>query len=37
MIWGKDFKKHIEGASNYNQIQVGFPDHAIIKGYFEIE
>ena len=34
-IWGKDFKKHIEGASNYNQIQVGFPDHAIIKGYFE--
>ena len=35
-MWGKDFTKHIEGTSFYKQICVGFPDHAIVKGYFEI-
>jgi len=34
--WGKDFTKHIEGTNSYKQIRVGFPDHAIVKGYFEI-
>lgn len=34
-IWGKDFTKHVEGTSFYKQIRVGFPDHAIVKGYFE--
>lgn len=34
--WGKDFTKRIEGTSFYRQIKVGYPDHAIIKGYFEI-
>lgn len=34
--WGKDFTKHIEGTSFYKQIRVGFPDHAIVKGYFGI-
>lgn len=34
--WGKDFTKHIEGSNFYKQILVGFPDHAIVKGYFEI-
>lgn len=32
----KDFTKHIEGTRVYKQILVGFPDHAIVKGYFEI-
>lgn len=35
-VWGKDFTKHIEGTDFYKQILVGFPDHAIVKGYFEI-
>ena len=35
-VWGKDFTKHIEGTNFYKQILVGFPDHAIVKGYFEI-
>lgn len=35
-VWGKDFTKHIEGSNFYKQILVGFPDHAIVKGYFEI-
>ena len=35
-VWGKDFTKHIEGTRVYKQILVGFPDHAIVKGYFEI-
>lgn len=34
--WGKDFTKHIEGNTFYKQIQVGFPDHAIVKGYFKM-
>lgn len=33
-VWGRDFTKQIEGT--YKQIPVGFPDHAIVKGYFEI-
>lgn len=36
-VWGKDFTKHIEGTNFYKQILVGFPDHAIVKGYFEID
>lgn len=35
-MWGKDFTKRIEGTGVYKQICVGFPDHAIIKGYFRI-
>jgi len=35
-IWGRDFTKLVEGTSDYLQIMVGYPDHAIIKGYFEI-
>ncbi len=35
-MWGKDFCKHIEGTSYYKQIRVGYPDHAIVKGYFEV-
>lgn len=35
-MWGKDFTKRIEGTSFYKQIRVGFPDHAIVKGYFGI-
>ena len=35
-MWGRDFTKHIEGTSFYKQIRVGFPDHAIVKGYFGI-
>ena len=35
-MWGKDFTKHIEGTNFYEQIRVGFPDHAIVKGYFGI-
>lgn len=34
-MWGKDFTKRIEGTCLYKQIRVGFPDHAIVKGYFE--
>ena len=34
--WGKDFSERIEGTNKYRQIRVGFPDHAIIKGYFRI-
>ena len=34
--WGKDFTKRIEGTREYEQISVGYPDHAIVKGYFEI-
>ena len=35
-LWGKDFTKHIEGTTYYKQIRVGYPDHAIVKGYFEV-
>jgi hypothetical protein len=35
-MWGKDFTKRIEGTSFYKQIRAGFPDHAIVKGYFGI-
>jgi hypothetical protein len=35
-MWGKDFTKRIKGTSFYKQIRVGFPDHAIVKGYFGI-
>lgn len=35
-MWGKDFTKNIEGTCVYKQIRVGFPDHAIVKGYFKI-
>ena len=34
--WGRDFSERIEGTNKYRQIRVGFPDHAIIKGYFKI-
>jgi hypothetical protein len=34
--WGKDFTKRIEGTPFYKQIRVGYPDHAIVKGYFEV-
>ncbi len=36
-VWGKDFTKHIESTNFYKQILVGFPEHAIVKGYFEID
>ena len=35
-IWGKDFTKHIEGTSHNEYIPVGYPDHAIVKGYYEV-
>ena len=35
-MWGQDFTKLIEGTSVYKQIRVGYPDHAIVKGYFKI-
>jgi hypothetical protein len=34
--WGKDFTRHIEGKKYYEQIRVGYPDHAIVKCYFEV-
>jgi hypothetical protein len=34
--WEKDFTRRIEGTDDYEQIRVGYPDHAIVKGYFEI-
>ena len=35
-IWRKDFTKHIEGTSHNEYIPVGYPDHAIVKGYYEV-
>lgn len=35
--WGRDFTKQIEGTPYYKQIKVGYPDHAIVKGYFQTE
>lgn len=34
--WGKDFTKHIEGTNSNKQIKAGYPDHAIVKGYFVV-
>jgi mRNA deadenylase 3'-5' endonuclease subunit Ccr4 len=34
--WGKDFTRHVEGKKYYEQTRVGYPDHAIVKGYFEV-
>lgn len=34
--WGEDFTKRIDGTLYYKKIKVGYPDHAILKGYFEI-
>ena len=29
-------QKHIEGTSRNEYIPVGYPDHAIVKGYYEV-
>ena len=34
-IWGRDFCHKDEQTGKYTGIAPGFPDHAIIKGYFE--